>query len=66
VGGREGVEVVPGGHGGEPAQDIAQVDQRIDLSPLAGDDDRVNDRGALAGLGVADEEPVFLFMASSP
>jgi hypothetical protein len=66
VGRREGVEVVPGGHGGEPAQDIAQVDQRIDLSPLAGDDDRVDDRGALAGVGVADEEPVFLFMASSP
>ena len=28
--------------------------------PLAGDDDRVDDGGALAGVGVADEEPVLL------
>ncbi len=27
---------------------------------LAGNDERVEDRGALAGIGVADEEPVLL------
>ncbi len=60
VGGSEGVEVVPRGHGWEPTQDVAQIGQGVDLPALAGDDDRVNDGGALAGVGVADEEPVFL------
>jgi hypothetical protein len=54
----EGIEVIPGGHGGQPAEDIAQVSERIDLSALAGDDNRLNDGRSLSGVGVANEEPV--------
>ena len=32
----------------------------VDAVALAGDGQGVDDRGALAGLGAADEEPVFL------
>ncbi len=65
VGGRQGVQVVPGGHCRQPGEDVTEVDQRVDLAPLAGDDDRVDDGGTLAGVGMPDKQPVFLFMLSS-
>ena len=39
-------------------EDVSQVSQRIDATALAGADDRVDDRGAIAGIGMADEEEV--------
>src|ERR1017187_7184704 len=56
----KGVQVVPGGHGGESGEDVPHVGQGIDASALAGYYDRVDDRRTLAGIGMADEEPVFL------
>lgn len=60
VGRGEGVEVVPRGHGGQAGEDVPEVKQRIDLPPLARDHDRVNDGGALASVGMADEQVIFL------
>ena len=54
VGGREGVEVVLGRHCRQAGQDVAEVGQRVDLAPLAGHHDRVDDRGALAGSSTTD------------
>ena len=62
--GRERVEVVLVGHPGQPGEDVLQVRQRVDAAAFAGDDERVQDRRALAGIGVADKEPVFLVMRS--
>ena len=62
--GREGAEVVLVGHPGQPGEDVLQVRQRVFPMAFAGDDERVQDRGALAGVGVADKEPVFLVMSS--
>ncbi len=42
----------------QPGQDVPQVGERVFAMPLAGYDDRVDDGGALAGVGMADEEPV--------
>src|ERR1039458_2950404 len=60
VDGQQDAQGVLGGHRRQTPEDVAQVRQRFDAAALAGDDDRVDDRGALAGIGVADEEPVFL------
>ena len=61
---KQGVEVVLGGHPRQTCEDVAEVGQGIDPAALAGHDDRVHDRGAVAGVGVADEVPVFLVMRS--
>src|ERR1017187_6885579 len=45
----KGVQVVPGGHGGESGEDVPHVGQGIDASELAGYYDRVDDRRTLAG-----------------
>ena len=47
---RERVEVVLVGHGRQAGEHVAQ----------AGDDERVEDGGAAAGVGVTDKQPVFL------
>src|ERR1043165_1257975 len=60
VAGQQCVEVVAGGHARQLCEDITEVKVRIDTVALAGDDDGVDDRRALSGVGVADEEPVFL------
>ena len=60
----EGVQVVAVGEGGQPGEDIAHVGVRILSMALAGDDDRVDDRRALAGVGMAYKEPVLLVMRS--
>lgn len=43
--------------GGQTPQDIGQVLFRIDTTAPATDQDRVNNRAAPAGIGVANEEP---------
>src|SRR5271165_1332766 len=57
---QQGVEVVLGGHSGQAAEDVAEVGHGVDAVALTGDDDRVDDRRALAGVGVADKQPVLL------
>jgi len=61
---KQGIEVVPGGHPRQTGEDVAEVGQGIDPAALAGHDDGVHDRCAVAGVGVADEEPVFFVMCS--
>jgi hypothetical protein len=56
--GSEGGEVVLVGHCGQPGEDIAQICERVFSEALAGDDDRVNDRGALTSTGVPNKQPV--------
>ena len=65
VGGQQGAQVVPGGHLGQAAEDVSEVSQGIDAAALTGYDYRVDDRRALAGTGMAHEEPVFLSYCSS-
>ena len=47
-------------HRGQAGEQVSDVGLRIMPVAQAGDDDRVEDGGALAGVGVADEEPVLL------
>lgn len=58
--GGERTEVVLAVHRGQAGEQVADIDLRVVPMPEAGDDDRVEDGGALAGVGVADEEPVLL------
>ena len=51
---------------GKPCEHIAQVSVRIDAAGAATLDDGVEDGAAFAGIGIAEEEPVFLFMRSFP
>ena len=60
----QGVEVVTGRHRWEPGKDVAKVSERIDAAALAGYDDRVDDRRALASVRVSDKQPIFLVMSS--
>jgi hypothetical protein len=62
----ESVEVVSGCHLRQASQDVAQVCEGIDPSALTGDDDRVDDRRALAGVGMADKKPILFVMRSYP
>ncbi len=55
---RERGQVVAGCHLRQAGEHVAQVGEWILPVPLARDDDRVDDGGALAGVGMADEEPV--------
>lgn len=60
VGRSECAEIVLVGHGGQPGEHVAKVNKGIFAVTQTGDDDRVEDRGALAGVGMTNEEPVFL------
>jgi hypothetical protein len=51
---------LPIGHVGQAGEYIAKILEWIQTPPPAVFNDGVNDRAALAGIGVADEEPVFL------
>lgn len=51
---------LPVSHLREAGEHFAQVSVRVDASTPAAFDDSVKDRAALAGFGLADEEPVFL------
>jgi hypothetical protein len=66
VDGQERTQVVAIGHTGQAGEDVLEVRERILAVPLAGDDERVNDGRALAGVGVADKEPVLLPDAGRP
>ena len=57
---QEVVEFVLIGHPGQAREDVLDVDEGVDPVPLAGDDDGVNDSGAVSGLGMTNEHPVFL------
>ena len=57
---------LPVGHEWEPCEYIAQVSVRIDAAGAATLDDGIEDGAAFAGIGIAEEEPVFLFMRSFP
>ncbi len=43
---------------GQALEDVGEVGQRLDVVSAAGLQDRVEDGGALSGVGVPDEEPV--------
>jgi len=58
VGGQQGREIVLGGHGGQAGERVLQVGVRVVAVALAGDEERVEDGGAVAGGGVSDEQPV--------
>ena len=62
--GREGAEVVLVGHPGQPGKDVLQVRQGVFPVAFAGYDERVQDRRALPGFGMADKKPVLFVMRS--
>jgi hypothetical protein len=43
--------------GGQPAEDVAEICLRVQSSPPAADQDRINHRAAPSGLGMANEQP---------
>ena len=57
--GREVLDL-PVGRRGQPGEHVAQVGERVEAAAAAAFDDGVEDGAAFAGLGFADEEPVFL------
>ena len=59
---QERSQVLLGGHRRQPREHIPEISQRIDAMTAAGDDDRVDDGRAFAGIGVPDEEPVLFLM----
>ena len=56
-------EITPIGHREQPAEDIAHIREGIFPVALAGDDQRVDDRGTLAAPGCTMTRPFFLPMA---
>lgn len=59
IGGGDATEL-PGGHGGESREDVAQVREGIDLLAATGFDDGVEDGAAFPGSGSSDKQPVLL------
>ena len=51
---------LPVGRGGQPGEHVAEVGEGVEATAAAAFDEGVEDGAAFAGLGVADEEPVFL------
>jgi len=60
----QGAQVVLVGHAGQAGEHVPHVGQRVDAAALARHDDRVDDRGAVAGVGVTDEQKILLVMRS--
>ena len=58
--GKKGPEVVLVGHRRQEGEGVAQVGERFFAVAQARDDHRVEDGAALSGVGMADEQPVFL------
>ena len=50
---------LPVGHRGEPGEHVAQVSLGIDAAAAATFDNGVEDSATLAGIGIAEKEPVF-------
>ena len=65
AGGSDLAQVVLIGHAGQPGQEVAQVGERVLAVALAGDDQRVEDGGTLADVGMPDKQPVLLADAAS-
>ena len=57
-------QIVLVGHPRQAREDVFEIRERVLLMALARHDERVEDRGALAGLRMTNEEPVFLVMLS--
>ncbi len=57
---RENFRDLAVGHVGQAREDFPQVLVRIKIAPPATLDERVNNGAALAGIRLADEEPVLL------
>ena len=55
---------LPVGHRGKPCEDVAQVGVGVDAAAAATLDNGVEYRAALAGIGIAQEQPVLFFMRS--
>ena len=53
------------GHRWQSGEDVAQIRERVFPEALAGDDDGVDDRGALAGVGVVNEQLVLTHLRAS-
>ena len=64
--GHERGDVVLIGHSRQPGEDVAQVGVRIFSVTQTGDDQRVENGGALARIGMPEEEPVLLVMECIP
>jgi hypothetical protein len=62
----EGAEVVAVGHSRQAGEDVPHIGHRVFAVTLARDDQRVEDRRALAGVGVPDKQPVLLSDARGP
>jgi len=54
---------LPVGHGGQAREHVAEISEGIETASAATFNEGVNDGTALTGLGIADEELVFLPMA---
>ena len=54
------------GHPRQTSEDVAQVGMRIFSVTQTGDDQRVENGGALARIGMPEEEPVLLVMECIP
>lgn len=57
---RESIQIKLVGQSRHAGQDVTEIPVGIVAVALTGDHDRVDDRGALAGIRMADEEEVFL------
>ena len=64
TGRRHGAQVILDGHAGQAGEHVPHVGERVDAAALARCDDRVDDRGAVAGVGVTDEQKILFFMRS--
>ena len=57
---------LPVGHRGEPGEDVAQVGVGIDAAAAATLDNSVEDGAALAGVGIAEKQPVLFSESGRP
>jgi hypothetical protein len=60
----QGAQVILVGHAGQAGEHVPHVGQRVDAAALARYDDRVDDRGAVAGARVTDKQEVLFVMCS--
>ena len=63
---RESAEVVAIGHPRQASEDVLHIGQRVFAVTLARDNQRVEDGGAFAGIGVPDKQPVLFSDARGP
>lgn len=66
MGGQQRTQIVGRGHSGQATEHVAQIVVRIVTLVLTGDDQRVDDGGAIAGVRMADEEPVLHAQLARP